>query len=44
MDDLKVYINEKEDIEYIDKRIIQLYTSIGMKINDKKVDMRNMEM
>ena len=36
MDDLKVYINENEDIEYIDKRIIQLYSNIGMKINEKK--------
>ena len=36
MDDLKVYINEEEDIERIDKKIIQLYSNIGMRINEKK--------
>ena len=42
MDDLKVYINENEDIERTDKKIIQLYTNKGMKINEK-VDMQYME-
>ena len=36
MDDLKVYINEKEDAKEIDDKIIALYKSIGIKINDKK--------
>ena len=36
MDDLKVYINKKEDAEKIDNKIIRLYSSIGMKINEKK--------
>ena len=36
MEDLKVYINEKEDPKQIDDKIISLYESIGMKINSKK--------
>ena len=36
MDDLKIYINENEDIEKIDNKIISLYNNIGMKINEKK--------
>ena len=36
MDDLKIYLNENENIEEIDNKIIQLYNNIGMKINEKK--------
>ena len=36
MDDLKIYLNENENIEEIDNKIIQLYSNIGMKINEKK--------
>ena len=36
MDDLKIFVNEKEDIEKIDNKIIELYSLIGMKINDNK--------
>ena len=38
MDDLKVYVNEKESPKLIDDKIIALYKSIGMKINSKKVE------
>ena len=36
MDDLKIFVNEKENIEEIDNAIIRLYEKIGMKINEKQ--------